>query len=165
MRRSSTILRMRKVFHFDVPHQQYTADAAVVMCFDLRFNLSFHKFLKRIGAPNHDLIKIAGGAKCLASPDNDSEREFVLDQIRKSIRLHRTQRIVLMVHADCGAYGGASAYADAAAEAAHHEAELQRAAELLHAAIPGPKIEAYFVDFDGVSEVDLPATALKTSRA
>ena len=160
---------MRKVFHFDVPHDPYTADAAVVMCFDLRFNLSFHKFLKRIGAPNYDLVKVAGGAKCLASPDNESEREFVLDQIRKSIRLHRTPRVVLMVHADCGAYGGASAYDNVAAEAAHHEAELLRAAELLQAAIPGLTVEAYFVDFDGVWEVDLPTReatpSLKTSRA
>ena len=157
---------MRKVFHFDVPHEQYTADAAVVMCFDLRFNLSFHKFLKKMGMTHHDLIKIAGGAKCLASPDNEAERDFVLDQIRKSMRLHRTSRIILMVHADCGAYGGAEAYDDAAAEAAHHESELQRAAELLHAAIPEPSIEAYFVDFEGVWAVDAPVTAsLNTSRA
>ena len=160
---------MRKVFHFDVPHEAYTADAAVVMCFDLRFNHSFHKFLKRHGTPYYDLIKVAGGAKCLASPDNDAEREFVLDQIRKSVRLHRTARIVLMVHADCGAYGGAEAYSSAGDEAAHHEAELQRAAEVLHAAIPSPKVEAYFVDFEGVWEVDVPAPAQavssKTSRA
>jgi carbonic anhydrase len=155
---------MRKVFHFDVPREQYTADAAVVMCFDLRFNLIFHKFLKRIGAPNYDLIKVAGGAKCLASPDNDAEREFVLDQVRKSIHLHRTPRVVLMVHADCGAYGGAQAYADSAAEAAHHESELQRAVEFLRAAIPGPKIEAYFVDFEGVSEVEIASSPLQRSR-
>jgi carbonic anhydrase len=32
--------------------------------------------------------------------------EFVLEQIRKSIRLHGTRRVILMVHSDCGAYGG-----------------------------------------------------------
>jgi carbonic anhydrase len=152
---------MRKVFHFDVPREQYTADAAVVMCFDLRFNLAFHKFLKRVDASNHDLIKVAGGAKCLASPDNEAEREFVLEQIRKSIRLHRTRRIILMVHADCGAYGGSDAFhGDAAAEIAHHEAELKRAAAWLRAAIPEVEVESYFVDFQGVWEAEAPATTL-----
>lgn len=35
-----------------------------------------------------DPVRIAGGAKCLASPDNEAERAFVLEQIHKSIRLH-----------------------------------------------------------------------------
>lgn len=146
---------MRKVFHFDTPHEQYTADAAVIMCFDLRFNLAFHKFLKRIGAPNYDLIKVAGGAKCLASPETEAEREFVLDQIRKSIRLHKTQRVILMVHADCGAYGGAAAFdGKPADEAKHHAQELRRALDCLMAAIGDVKSEAYFVDFEGVWAVD-----------
>ena len=146
---------MEKVFHFDTPHDQYIADVAAVTCFDLRFNLAFHKFLKKAGATHHDLIKVAGGAKCLASPDAPAEREFVLDQIRKSIRLHKTNRIVLMVHADCGAYGGSDAYENPAAEAAHHEAELRRAAVVLRGAIPDVPVEAYFVDFEGVWAVDV----------
>jgi hypothetical protein len=151
---------MKKVFHFDTPREQYTADAAVVMCFDLRFNLAFHKFLKRIGAPNYDLIKVAGGAKCLASPDTQSEREFVLDQIRKSIQLHQTTRVVLMVHSDCGAYGGSAAFGnDAAAEASHHESELRQAALLLREAISGVTVEAYFVDFGGVWALDVSVPA------
>ena len=55
---------------------------------------------------NSDPIKIAGGAKVLASPEREADREFVLDQIRKSMRLHGTRRVILMVHSDCGAYGG-----------------------------------------------------------
>lgn len=155
---------MRRVFHFDVPRDQYAADAAVVMCFDLRFNLAFHKFLTSIGASNHDLIKVAGGAKCLASPDNEAEREFVLEQIRKSMRLHRTRRIILMVHADCGAYGGAAAFRDEGAEVAHHEAELQRASQLLRGAIADVEVEAYFVDFEGVWKAEVPAIAPPAER-
>lgn len=55
-------------------------------------------------------IRVAGGAKCLATPDPESERDFVLEQIPKSIRLHGTDRVVLMVHSDCGAYGGLAAF-------------------------------------------------------
>jgi hypothetical protein len=64
-----------------------------------------HKFLKRIGVAHPDPIKIAGGAKSLASPEQESDREFILDQIRKSMQLHGTTRAILMAHSDCGAYG------------------------------------------------------------
>src|SRR3984885_11405609 len=97
---------MKKVFHFDAPREKYECDAAILWCFDNRFDLSFLKFLKRIGVVHSDPIKIAGGAKCLASPERESDREFVLEQIRKSMRLHGTRRVILMLHSDCGAYGG-----------------------------------------------------------
>ena len=146
---------MKKLFHFDAPRAKYHCDAAVVWCFDNRFELGFRKFLKRIGVVNSDPIKIAGGAKCLATPDHETDREFVLEQIRKSMRLHGTRRVILMLHSDCGAYGGLAAYGhDAARERTHHEAELQRAAENLSRAIPGVQVDQYFVDFEGVWSFD-----------
>src|SRR5690349_11849171 len=142
---------MRKVFHFDAPREKYHCDAAIVWCFDNRFELGFRKFLKRIGVVNSDPIKIAGGAKCLASPDHESDREFVIEQIRKSMRLHGTRRAILMLHSDCGAYGGLARFGhNAAGERAHHRAELRRAAENLSQAIPGLTVDQYFVDFEGV---------------
>ncbi len=124
---------MRKVFHFDSPREKYHCDAAILWCFDNRFELAFRKFLKRIGVVNSDPIKIAGGAKCLASPDQETDRQFVLEQIRKSIRLHGTNRVILMVHSDCGAYGGLAGGfgGDTRAEAEHHRRELLRAASNL----------------------------------
>src|SRR3954471_20245335 len=123
----------KKVFHFDAPREKYHCDAAVIWCFDNRFQQGLTKYLKRIGVQNSDPIKIAGGAKSLASPEHESDREFLLDQIRKSIRLHGTTRVILMVHFDCGASGGLPAgfRGDAQAEALPHEAELRRAAECL----------------------------------
>src|SRR5678816_4816780 len=97
---------MKKVFHFDAPRDKYLCDAAIVWCFDNRFELGFRKFLKRVGVVNSDPIKIAGGAKSLASPELESDRQFVIEQLRKSIRLHGTRRVILMLHSDCGAYGG-----------------------------------------------------------
>jgi len=51
---------MKKVFHFDAPREKYHSDAAIVWCFDNRFQLGFTKFLKRLGVSNSDPIKIAG---------------------------------------------------------------------------------------------------------
>ncbi len=148
---------MKKIFHFDAPREKYHCDAAVLWCFDNRFELGFRKFLKRIGVLNCDPIKIAGGAKCMASPDHETDREFVLEQIRKSMRLHGTTRVILMVHSDCGAYGGLGAGfgGDAAAEATHHERELQHAAANVRAAIPGVEVQGYFVDFEGIWEAEI----------
>jgi len=148
---------MKKVFHFNAPREKYLCDAAIVWCFDNRFQLGFTKFLKRLGVSNSDPIKIAGGAKCLASPEHETSREFVLEQIRKSIRLHGTKLVILMLHSDCGAYGGlvGGFGGNARVEAQHHEEELRRAAECLHKAIPGIDVQAYFVDFEGIWAVEL----------
>jgi len=148
---------MKKVFHFDSPRARYQCDAAIIWCFDNRFQLGFTKFLKRLGIVNSDPIKIAGGAKCLASPDRDGDRDFVLEQTRISMRLHETKRVILMVHSDCGAYGGLMGGfgGNARMEALHHEQELHRAAGCLLESIPGLEVLAYFVDFEGIWEVDV----------
>jgi carbonic anhydrase len=148
---------MKKVFHVEAPREKYLCDAAVLWCFDNRFNLGFQKFLKRIAVAHPDPIKVAGGAKCLASPQREADREFVLEQIRISMNLHGTKRVILMVHSDCGAYGGLDAgfHNDSQAEAAHLERELQRAAANLSQAIPGLEIQGYFADFEGIWDAEL----------
>lgn len=152
---------MKKVFHFDAPRGRYQCDAAILWCFDNRFDVGFGKFLKRIGVEHSDPIKIAGGAKCLASPEQENDREFVLEQLRKSMRLHGTRKVILMVHSDCGAYGGlADGFrGDARAEALHHQQELHRAAAKLSEAIPDVEIEGYFVDFEGIWDAEIPASS------
>jgi len=154
---------MKKVFHFDAPREKYHCDAAILWCFDNRFDLGFRKFLNRIGVVHSDPIKIAGGAKCMASPEHESDREFVLEQIRKSMRLHGTKRVILMLHSDCGAYGGLAGgfHGDSQAEAAHHKQELHRAAANLSEAIPGIEIQGYFVDFDGIWDAEVATGSRK----
>jgi carbonic anhydrase len=153
---------MKKVFHFDAPREKYHCDAAILWCFDNRFELGFRKFLKRIGVINSDHIKVAGGAKVLASPEHETDREFILDQIRKSMHLHSTRRVILMVHSDCGAYGGLAGGfgGNAEAEAVHHERELHRAAANLKAAIPGIEVQGYFVDFEGIRDAEVDTHSL-----
>ena len=147
---------MRKVLHFTSPREKYTCDAAVVWCYDNRFETAFRKLLKRIGVFYSDPIRIAGGAKCLASPEHESDRQFVVEKIRKSMRLHGTRTVVLMLHSDCGAYGGLAAFnGDAGKEAQNHNGDLKRAAEFLQSVIPGLTVKAFYVDFDGIWEVDI----------
>ena len=135
---------MKKLYHFDAPRERYICDAAVVWCFDNRFELGFRKFLQRIGVVYWDAVKIAGGTKCLASPDRESDRDFVLNQIRISMRLHQTRRVILMLHSDCGAYGGLESFAsNVTAERDHHCEELRKAAKVVTDAIPDISVEGY----------------------
>jgi hypothetical protein len=155
---------MQKVFHFDAPRETYQCDAAVVWCFDNRFELGFRKFLKKIRVIYTDPIKIAGGAKCLASPERESDREFVLDQIRKSMRLHGTRRVILMVHSDCGAYGGLAAFDNSPQiEAALLRDELHLAAAVVNKAIPEVLVDGYFVDFEGVWQALLDRSVVRAA--
>lgn len=145
---------MKKVFHFDSPVDQYIADAAVLCCFDYRINRAVRKFLKKQNIERADMIVVAGGAKTLASPRNDFEQDFILEQVRMSIRLHQTARVLVMSHSDCATYGGLAHFkGDKHAEAEHHRSELLRAGELLTTNFPGISVEPYFVKFDGIWEV------------
>jgi hypothetical protein len=146
---------VKKVFHFDSTTDLYRADACVVSCFDARFELVTRKFLKKRGVWWADPLKIAGGAKVFASPAEESERSFALGQVRTSMRLHGTNRVMLMVHSDCGAYGGLQAFnANEEQEAENHAGELRRAAEFLKSSIPEIEVECYFLKFTGVWALD-----------
>jgi carbonic anhydrase len=159
---------MRKIFHFDSPAAPYIADAAVLCCFDHRISTAVRKFLKKQAIERPDMIVVAGGAKTLASPRNDFEQDFILEQVRMSIRLHQTKRVIVMSHSDCATYGGLAHFkGDRDAEAAHHRSELLRAAELLTSTFSTISVEAYFIKFDGIWEAkvadDLQAASPKAS--
>src|SRR6266705_830916 len=142
---------MRKIFHFDSAPEPYVADAAVLCCFDQRIRLAVNKFLQKRGILRPDMIVVAGGAKTLASPRNDFERDFILEQVRMSILLHRTERVYLMSHSDCATYGGLGAFGGSPEkEALHHKQELQRAANLIQEKFSEVRVECFFVNFEGV---------------
>ena len=62
---------------------------------------------------------------------------------------------MLMVHSDCGAYGGLQAFeGNEEREAANHESELRRAAEFLKSNITAIDVECYYLKFNGVWALD-----------
>jgi hypothetical protein len=136
---------MEKLFHFDSEREVYRADAFVISCFDARFETAVRKFLRRHGAKPYDLVRIPGGARALAAPVEDGEREFALRMLRTSIALHNPRRAVLIGHADCGAYGGV--------DPGVVIEDLRRAGTVLADAEPSLPVELLFADFDGVYRV------------
>lgn len=141
---------MEKLLVFTSPMGHYTADACVVWCFDDRFSGLLSAFSRDL--KNFDLVKVAGGAKALAG-DASPERDFILNQIKISIRLHDAEKIILMLHRDCGAYGGSKNFADLDAEKTSQENQLVTAKEFLMTEVSGVSIEICFADFDGLYEI------------
>jgi hypothetical protein len=137
---------LEKIFHFDSPLEVYTADACVITCFDARFDQAIRKFLKRQGILLFDHVKVPGAAKPWSLAEPDADGDFLLRAVRTSMRLHRSPRVVIVAHNDCGAYPGVSAEVVAA--------DAARSAAYLRAAEPSLRVESYFADFDGIYRVD-----------
>jgi len=57
-----------------------------------------------MGWKNFDLIKIAGGVRDIGTMGNDLEKNYVLSQIGKSLKLHHSPEVFLMAHYNCGAF-------------------------------------------------------------
>ena len=141
---------------FESSKEHYAANACVVWCFDDRFYKLLKAFGKQEGFAHIDLVKIAGGAKALAG-NASSDRDFVLNQIKTSVRLHGAKRIILMLHRDCGAYGGSKSFADADAEKVELSKQLYQAQELVKkelADVGGLSVDIYFAEFDGLYAVN-----------
>jgi len=129
----------------------YQAAAFVLCCFDARFRHAFDAFIRHVGFEYIDVVSVAGGGKILASPEEASDRAFLLREIATSRQLHNTQRVLVMTHRDCGAYGGDTRFeGDEEAEFTFHAAEHAKARAVLIAAFPNMHVETYFRDTHGI---------------
>lgn len=140
----------------EVDSRHYTADACILWCFDDRFSGLLERLVLARGLSHIDLVKVAGGAKGLGSPDDEAERAYLVGQIKKSIELHGAPEVVLMVHTDCGAYGSPKFQAKEE-ERKFFTGELEKAEKALKDSL-GEKaapvhITKYFADFHGIVEV------------
>ncbi|MEK7576399.1 MAG: carbonic anhydrase [Patescibacteria group bacterium] len=142
---------MKKIVEHISDKKHYVSDACIVWCFDARFATLRDRFIKSKGFQNVDLVCVAGGAKDIAAPEREADREYVQDQLRKSIALHHTKEVVLMVHNECGAYGGKT-------DAEFYMRELERARGMLKNYFQAVNIDVpislYYADFEGVNEIE-----------
>jgi carbonic anhydrase len=131
----------------EISREHYTCTAAIIWCFDDRFNPALIEIREKIGG-NCDVVSIAGGAKDLVNPERSEHRDYLLRQIELSIKLHDTRRVILMTHSDCGAFGGLTEFGGSEEkEFATHEKLLQAAKTVLEARFPDIKIETHFCNF------------------
>lgn len=139
--------------------EHYIAKACIVWCFDNRFRSALFEFAKSQNLEPYDLVMVAGGAKSLASPTEESDRGYILRQVGISLKLHRAEKIFLMTHSDCGAYGGLKNFGDdPQAELEKHGLELATAQNavqkfLVTNDLPQTPVEIVFVDFETIRTI------------
>lgn len=145
---------MRKILSAESDPKHYRAEACVVWCFDDRFSKPLEALAQREKFKHYDLVRIAGGAKPLASLTQDNGLLFLLSQVRTSVLLHKAREIILMVHTDCGAYGGSKAFNGDVSEIHKLKQDLERAKTLLQRELsPETKIKGILADFHNLYEV------------
>lgn len=120
---------------------QHQAQAIALFCLDFHFKDATLEFLKHdLHLVDLDIIVLAGAAKNLAEPAESSDFEVALRQFELSARLHEIKKIVLIDHADCGAYGGAVVFETSKEEREPHVQNLRKAKEILKERFPDKEI-------------------------
>jgi hypothetical protein len=120
---------------------------------DFRLNKLLAEFLaeQNLDKDGADIIRVAGAAKSLARPGDPRDRDFLLEQLATSGRLHGTRRFYLINHEDCGAYGEEQV-PDSDAELAMHARDLRTGRALLQKRFPAVEVLTYFMSLDGRTE-------------
>ncbi|MDO8424735.1 MAG: hypothetical protein Q7S70_02230 [bacterium] len=122
---------------------------------DFRLGLPLANYLKENGRLGDcDLVSLAGGVKTLLSPEKESDRDFLLGQIGKSLHLHEIQEVILINHTDCGAYGGSSHFSSFTEERDFHIREMEKARNLVLSRFPSLKVNMVLAKIDPSSSVD-----------
>ena len=106
-----------------------TCEALAVTCMDFRFQRLLDTWLQEyIGHGNYDRVAFAGAAK---------NSEVILSQVALAKELHDIQRVVLINHEDCGAYGEAGTLEK-------HTHDLRTMARMIHDRYPDVQVDLYF---------------------
>lgn len=118
----------------------HNCDAVVLACIDFRFWKETMRFAKvELGIKSYDFPKMPGAAKAIN--DCQNEIDVPMKCIGVPCDLHHVSKIVIVNHADCGAYGGAKEFkGDSVAEQKFHEGELLRAKEKILTYYPGKEV-------------------------
>jgi carbonic anhydrase len=117
---------------------------------DYRLHEKLHSFIGAVGLDRDgvDIVRVAGVAKNLARPNDPSERDFVLQQLRTSVTLHGAKEIYLVNHEDCGAYG-LDHVSDSDEELMIHSKDLRTARTLVKENFPEIDVRVYFMWLNG----------------
>lgn len=114
-----------------------TTDTLVVHCIDFRLQAYLDPWLQnKLGHGNYDRVSLAGGV---------FDFDTVLGQVHIAKRLHEINRVILINHEDCGAYGDASTLE-------RHREDLGKASRRINALHPDLDIETYYLQLNGKFE-------------
>ena len=115
----------------------HSCDAIVVTCIDFRFQKYIKDWLDtNLGDHAYDRVSLAGSI---------FDFPAILKQVEISNRLHHIQKVILINHEECGAYGDQSTYK-------RHNHDLTQAKKQLTAQFPHLAVQLYYLHKDGTFE-------------
>lgn len=129
-------------------------DAVVLACIDFRFWKETMQFVEQfLGVRSYDFPKLPGAAKAI---NESKDGDVSMMCVGVPCDLHGVEKIVVVNHSDCGAYGGSQKFGgDAQAEQQFHEAELKKARDIIREKYPEKEIVlAYAKLLDNQEEVE-----------
>lgn len=115
----------------------HKCDALIATCIDFRFQKYIFDWISQnFETRTFDRVALAGGV---------FDFNYVLNQVGISKRLHYINKVILINHEDCGAYGEAGT-------AEKHAKDLKSAVDKIKAEYPDLEIEPYYLHLDGTFE-------------
>jgi carbonic anhydrase len=110
---------------------------AIVHCIDFRLQKALKNYMEGNGLLGDcDVVSAAGGVK---------NREFMMEQIALSKNLHGIERVILINHTDCGAYGGG--------DETLHNGELKSAGAMVLEKHPDLKVKLLLAKINGAEVI------------
>jgi len=105
----------------------HSCEAVILTCIDFRFWRETLEFAeKELKLGSFDFPSLPGSAKTIN--ESESDETVPMKCIGVPCDLHHANKIVIVNHEDCGAYGGSSKFeGDLEAEQRFHEEELRKA--------------------------------------
>lgn len=132
---------MEMKFNFKNIHH---CEAVVLTCIDFRFWRETAEFIeKKLGIKNFDFPSLPGAAKALN--ESADQNDLVWQCLRVPVELHEAKKIVIVNHADCGAYGGIKKFnGNQEMERRFHQEELKKAKIRIAANFPNQEVILVF---------------------
>lgn len=136
----------------------YKCHACLITCQDFRLHQRqdgrnyVAEFIKNLGI-DCDLITRAGGVLDLIRPSEDNHDTSILRDAGVSAELHKVEKVYLLNHETCGAYGSMN-FSSRDEESHQHYADLHEAREIILKEFPHLKVNLYFAELEpGTTDV------------
>lgn len=128
---------------------KHEAQACVLLCMDFRFKDATFEYLKNeMKLDGLDVIAMAGASKNIADPKELTDYQFTLRQIYLSERLHDIDKIVIVDHSECGAYGSSEFFGGKEKEKKAHAKNLLKSEKLLKKRYPDIEIILLYANLE-----------------
>jgi len=126
----------------------HNAQAIALSCIDFRFRKAVQDFLNNeLGLPDVDFKGDAGAVQQIV--EKTPAGDWICKNFEIAFSLHGVNKIILINHQDCGAYGGSKKFTDEKQEIEFHTEQLKKAVEILKEKYPDKTVEAYFALLSG----------------